>query len=52
MINCEVSLTITWSKNCVFTNIKTHAARNSDPNADPATQANERTLQIKDAKFI
>ena len=23
LINCEVSLTLTWSKNCVFTDIRT-----------------------------
>ena len=32
LINCEVSLTLTWSKNCVLTDIITEAA---DPNADP-----------------
>ena len=26
LINCEVSLTLNWSKNCVLTNIITHAA--------------------------
>ena len=26
MINCEVSLTLTWSKNCVLTDMITHAA--------------------------
>ena len=26
MINCEVSLTLTWSENCVLTNITTQTA--------------------------
>ena len=52
MINCEVSLTITWSKNCVFSNITIHVAKKADPIAHPPTQASERTLQIKDVKFI
>ena len=26
LINCEVSLTFTWSKNCVLTDMITHAA--------------------------
>ena len=33
LINCEVSLTLTWSKNCV---IKSKATREADPDADPA----------------
>ena len=33
LINCEVSLTLTWSKNCVITS---KAAREADPDADPA----------------
>ena len=27
LINCEVSLTLTWSENCVLTDITTQAAR-------------------------
>ena len=30
LINCEVSLTLTWSKNCVITDETT---RDADPNA-------------------
>ena len=26
LINCKVSLTLTWSGNCFFTDITTHAA--------------------------
>ena len=58
LINCEVSLTLTWSENCVLTYITTQAARNPNPNADPAVQARERiyapagpTFQIADTKL-
>ena len=33
LINCEVSLTLTWSENCVLTS---KATREADPDADPA----------------
>ena len=33
LINCEVSLTLTWSENCVVTK---KATREADPDADPA----------------
>ena len=33
MINCQVSLTLTWSENCVITS---KATRKADPDADPA----------------
>ena len=33
LISCKVSLTLTWSKNCVLTR---KATRDDDPNADPA----------------
>ena len=36
LISCEVSLTLTWSKNCILTDIITQAA---NPNADPARPA-------------
>ena len=32
-VNCEVSLTLTWSENCVITS---KATREADPVADPA----------------
>ena len=58
LINCEVSLTLTWSENCVLTDITTHAARNANPNADPPVEARGRinvpinaTFQITDAKL-
>ena len=33
LINCEMSLTLTWSENCV---IASNATREADPDADPA----------------
>ena len=33
LINCEVSLTLTWSEKCVLTR---KATREADPDADPA----------------
>ena len=33
LINCEVSLILTWSENCVLTS---KATRDADPDADPA----------------
>ena len=33
LINCEVSLTLTWSENCLLTS---KATREADPDADPA----------------
>ena len=31
LINCEVSLTLIWSKNCVFTDITTTDAQGDNP---------------------
>ena len=51
-INCQVSLTLTWSKNCVLTS---KATRDDDPNADPATEQinnpTDATFKTKDTKF-
>ena len=33
LVNCEVSLTLNWSENCVITS---KATREADPDADPA----------------
>ena len=33
LINCEVSLTLSWSENCVLTS---KATRDANPDADPA----------------
>ena len=58
LINCEVSLTLTWSKNCDLTDITTQAARNAIPNADHSVETRERidaptnaTFQITDKKL-
>ena len=57
LINCEVSLTSTWSENCVLTDITTQTATNSDPDADASEEARERidaptnaTFKIADTK--
>ena len=34
LINCEVSLTLTWSENCALTDVATQAEKNANPNAD------------------
>ena len=48
MINCEVSLTLTWSKNCVLTDITTTAAQGDNPALAAPTGA---TFKIKDTKL-
>ena len=52
LINCEVFLALTWSENCVLTDITTEAA---DPDADPAIPAlntpTNKTFQITDSKL-
>ena len=52
LINCEVSLTLAWSKNCVLT-IK--ATRDDDPDADPAVDETNNptnvTFEITDCKL-
>ena len=52
LINCEVSLTLTWSENCVITR---KATREADPDADPAVAGmNNPTnaiLKITDCKL-
>ena len=48
MINCEVSLILAWSKNCVLTNIKTRTARGTRVAINaPATAA----FKITDVKL-
>ena len=37
LINCEINLILTWSKNCLLTQSK--ATRDADPDADPAVAA-------------
>ena len=52
LINCEVSLTLSWFKNCVLTEIITQAA---EPNGDPAIPAinapTDETFKITDTKL-
>ena len=52
LINCEVSLTLTWSKNCVLTS---KATRDDDPGANPAVDeinnATNATFKITDWKL-
>ena len=41
MINCEINYILTWSENCVLTDMLTQAA---NPNADPAVpEVNAKT---------
>ena len=53
LINCEISLNLTWSKNCVITSKATRAA---DPDADPAVAGIDNptnaTLKIKDTYIV
>ena len=52
LINCEVSLTLTWSENCVTTSKGT---READPDADSAVDEingpTNATFKIKDTKL-
>ena len=54
LINCEAFLTLTWSQNCVLTNIATQTARaaQGDNPAKPAINApTNATFQITDTKL-
>ena len=42
LVNCEVFLTLTWSENCVLTDITTQTAGNINPNSHPHVEARER----------
>ena len=48
LINCEVSLTLTWSENCVLTNITTQAAEEDNPAIGAPTSA---IFKIEDTKL-
>ena len=48
LINCEVSLILTWSENCVLTNIKTRIARGTRVAINAPTNA---TFKTADTKF-
>ena len=53
LINCEVSLILTWSKNCALTDLIKRAA---DPNVNPAVVAiapvTDATFKIIDTKLL
>ena len=58
LINCEINIILTWSENCVLTDIITRTTRNATPNANPPVQARESidiptntAFQITDTKF-
>ena len=51
LINCEVSLTLTWPENSLLADIITQTARNADPDADPPVEARERIDAPTNAKF-
>ena len=51
-------MTLTWFEKCVLTDIKTQAARNANPNANPLVEERERvdaptnsTFKITDTKL-
>ena len=48
MISCEVSLILSWSENCVLTNIKTQTARGTRVAINAPTNA---TFKITDVKL-
>ena len=52
LINCEINLVLTWSKNCVLTS---KATRDGDPDADPAVATTDNTTnatsKITDTKL-
>ena len=54
LINCEQSLTLTWSENCVLTDIKTQtatAAQGNNPAREIIDAATNATFKITDTKL-
>ena len=54
LINCEVSLTLTWSGNCVITSKayrRAVAARENNPAVDGIDNRANATFKIKDTKL-
>ena len=57
LINYEIELDLTWSKNCIISEILRAATVAEDPNANPpiqevnATEATSATFEINNAKF-
>ena len=50
LIDCEVSLTLTWSKNCILTT-QTEWWRDANPDAYPPVEARERIDAPTNARF-
>ena len=54
LINCEVTLTLTWSENCVLTDIKTQiaaAAQWDNPAREKVDAPTNATIKIKNTKL-
>ena len=54
LINCEISLTLTWSENCVLTDIKTQtaaAAQGDNPARERIDAPTNATFKITDTKL-
>ena len=54
LINCEVSLTLRWTENCVLTDITTQAARTAqgdNPARERIDAATNATFKIRDTKL-
>ena len=55
LINCEVSLTLTWSENCVLTNITTQtaaAAQGDNPARERIDAPTNAIFKITDTKLM
>ena len=55
LINCEVSLTLTWSENCVLTDITTQTARaaqGDNPARERIDAPTNATFKITDTKLL
>ena len=48
MIDCEINLILTWSENCVLTDVITQAARRNNPRRNAPTS---EIFKIKDTKL-
>ena len=54
LINCEIALTLTWSENCVLTDIKTQtgaAAQGGNPPRERIDAPTNATFKITDTKL-
>ena len=52
LINCEVSLTLTWSKNCVVTSKATRKVdHDTNPAVDEINNPTNATFKITDTKL-